>query len=122
MPLIGLLTRPTTGNTRSTLVLPLYRLPPSPIPGLHTSCLIHTGKPHKAPFTLRWPNPNHLCTHCLPRSCPWPAVFSFVRNPWARALSSWHHIHKYGLNLPCQESFAKFAELPSSYGAKCLAE
>ncbi|KAI3425140.1 hypothetical protein D9Q98_008911 [Chlorella vulgaris] len=49
-------------------------------------------------------------------------VFSFVRNPWARAMSSWHHIHKYGLHPPCQDSFTKFAQLPSAYGAKCLAQ
>ncbi|KAL4435485.1 hypothetical protein ABPG77_006247 [Micractinium sp. CCAP 211/92] len=49
-------------------------------------------------------------------------VFSFVRNPWARALSSWHHVHKHGMNPPCFDSFEKFAELPSRYGAKCLAE
>ena len=35
-------------------------------------------------------------------SPPHPAVFSFVRNPWARALSSWHHVHKLGINPVCQ--------------------
>ncbi|PSC70052.1 Sulfotransferase family [Micractinium conductrix] len=49
-------------------------------------------------------------------------VFSFVRNPWARALSSWHHVHKHGMKEPCFESFEKWAQLPSRYGAKCLAE
>lgn len=62
---------------------------------------------------------------CITSACP-PAlacaVFSFVRNPWARAMSSWHHIHKYGLHPPCQDSFTKFAQLPSAYGAKCLAQ
>lgn len=48
-------------------------------------------------------------------------VFAFVRNPWSRAISSWHHIHKYGLRQECQDGFAKFAEVPSAYGAKCLA-
>ncbi|KAI7838855.1 hypothetical protein COHA_007378 [Chlorella ohadii] len=47
-------------------------------------------------------------------------VFSFVRNPWARALSSWHHVHKLGIHAPCQEPFERWAELPSRYGAKCL--
>jgi hypothetical protein len=60
----------------------------------------------------------------LPTHQPHPllAVFSFVRNPWARALSSWHHIHKYGLHPPCHDSLTKFAALPSAYGAKCLGE
>ncbi|EFN53714.1 hypothetical protein CHLNCDRAFT_136556 [Chlorella variabilis] len=49
-------------------------------------------------------------------------VFSFVRNPWARALSSWHHVHKHGLHPPCQDPFTKFAQLPSAYGAKCLGD
>ncbi|KAL4444048.1 hypothetical protein ABPG75_011785 [Micractinium tetrahymenae] len=48
-------------------------------------------------------------------------VFAFVRNPWSRAISSWHHVDKYGLRQECQDSFGKFAEVPSAYGAKCLA-
>lgn len=45
-----------------------------------------------------------------------------MRNPWARALSSWHHVHKHGLHPPCQDPFTKFAQLPSAYGAKCLGD
>jgi hypothetical protein len=52
--------------------------------------------------------------------CRRPAVFSFVRNPWARALSSWHHVNKFGIHATCQEPFERWAELPSRYGAKCL--
>ena len=43
-----------------------------------------------------------------------------MRNPWARALSSWHHVHKLGINPGCQDSFQTWAQLPSRYGAKCL--
>lgn len=66
------------------------------------------------------PTPN--CWPAFAPRRPPRAVFSFVRNPWARALSSWHHVHKHGMNPPCFDSFEKFAELPSRYGAKCLAE
>jgi hypothetical protein len=44
-----------------------------------------------------------------------------VRNPWARAVSSWLHVNKLGIKPGCQEPFAAFAEAPSAYGAKCLA-
>ncbi|PSC75274.1 cytochrome P450 [Micractinium conductrix] len=47
-------------------------------------------------------------------------VFTFVRNPWARAISSWLHIHKHGLRDQCQDPFPVFAQAPSAYGAKCL--
>ena len=48
-------------------------------------------------------------------------MFTFVRNPWARAISSWNHINKYGMNPRCVDPFHKFAEQPSGYSAKCLA-
>jgi hypothetical protein len=43
-----------------------------------------------------------------------------VRNPWARAISSWLHIHKLGLKPECQDPFPRFASAPSAYGAKCV--
>lgn len=68
--------------------------------------------PHTVSAGKLQPSPA-CCYHCL-------AVFSFVRNPWARAVSSWLHINKHGMKRTCQDSFAKFAEVPSAYGSKCL--
>jgi hypothetical protein len=43
-----------------------------------------------------------------------------VRNPWARAVSSWLHAHKKSLQPECHDDFPRFAAAPSAYAAKCL--
>lgn len=57
----------------------------------------------------------------LPSPLP-PAVFSFTRNPYARAISSWKHIGNRGVKEGCQWGFARFAQLPGAYAAMCLAK
>ena len=49
-----------------------------------------------------------------------PAVFAFVRNPWSRAISSFHFNNKRVVAERCRESFEAFAEAPSATAAVCL--
>ena len=103
---------------------------PAVRPMCHPACISATSAPPPppphthTPPTTQPPTPRLDTRRCAPLRPPArpPAVFSFVRNPWARALSSWHHVHKHGMKEPCFESFEKWAQLPSRYGAKCLAE
>lgn len=46
-------------------------------------------------------------------------VFGFVRNPWSRAISSYHFNNKRAIKRPFQGSFANFAAAPSEKGALC---
>jgi len=49
-------------------------------------------------------------------------VFTVVRNPFTRAISSFNHINTFSHQPKCNETFKTFAQAPSKYAAKCLLE
>jgi hypothetical protein len=46
-------------------------------------------------------------------------VFSFVRNPWSRAISSYLYNNKRAISPQCQTPFTRFAAAPPLGGALC---
>lgn len=91
-------------------------LPPSSCSG--TAALAAALRQRQCWFPLMARH-TRLLSHIPP---PPLAVFTFVRNPWARAISSWKHVNSRGVKRECQQSFAEYARLPSAYGAVCLAK
>lgn len=47
-------------------------------------------------------------------------VFTMVRNPFTRAVSSYNHVHKYAIKPECRVPFKEFAKLPNAYAAECF--
>jgi hypothetical protein len=96
------------------------------VPPCHL-CACHKPCHHQASFVM---HSEVCCTpFCFPCMyvcvCEWrvcgctPAVFGFVRNPWSRAISSYHFNNKRAIKRPFQGSFANFAAAPSEKGALC---
>jgi hypothetical protein len=56
--------------------------------------------------------------HSTPRLCR-PAVFSFARNPWSRAISSYRYNNKRAIEPECHAPFTSFAAAPPLAGALC---